>query len=1307
MRTSLIGAVLSLAAFASPAAAAPELRFVVLRLADPPTAVRVAAERAAGRPMPPDAQRAWTARLAAAQVPLEAELAAAGVPVVARLQRTVNGLLVRAPASELPRLASLPGVVGVAPALTLRPALASSVPHIGATILASELGLDGAGVDIGVIDSGVDYLHAAFGGPASPEAYSANDPTIIGDSLDGAPLFPTAKVVGGTDFVGESYDAETYDLPEPDPDPMPSYNKIDPETGEITAYDEHGTHVAATAAGFATADLAPGVAPGARIWALKVFGQGSTNVTTAAIEWAADPDGDGDLSDALDVLNLSLGTGFSGAATTSAEQLALDAFVGLGGVVVAAAGNEGDLPFVHSAPGSYASVISVANSYGPGETGTFVVVDEPSPLAGSYPARQASKQFAPSLSTAGPLTGALVYAGDGCEAADFPAEVAGQLALIDRGGCTFTVKLGHAGAAGAVGAVVINHEDGEPISMSGEPPSPIPGVMLWKETGDPIRAAILEGEALTATVGAGLPNPKLADVVNPGSSRGPGYGAVGGAEGVLCKPDVAAPGSHIRAARAGTGVKTKSKTGTSMASPHVAGLAALLRQAHPEWTPRDIKARLVTTAAAGWLPGNPALAGKGGIAPVARGGAGTVDGVAAVAGDLVAAAEAADPLAGVAVDLGHHALTAPLTLTRTVIVRNGGDASKELDAAFAWRTGEPKGGVTLTVDPATLAVPPGGEASLTVTVALDPAALAPWTLANRAPDEVHMNDAAAFGAAEIDGWVVLTGAETLRVPLYGLARPVANAHVTDACLSPGGATLTLENDGAVDGWTEAFTLLAEDPDEPGVWDGADIRAVGARAATLGGEPALQIALVTWGPRVHPTSAALQVYLDADADGTADFVLVVRFDDWPYGQTQTGRPVGLLYALGGEELTPVDQQYVVSDLLSARLVLTVPLEALGLEDLDAGVRLWALSTDRGSEGGAGTVDLVPDGLNVQWITSQPKALVAGGACSEWRLAAPGFPVAGDVAPQVTAAPTCASGQGGLLLLHENAPGTAEADVVAAPAVDVSAACAAQLDLSVPADGCTVELDAADLVTAQPAVEGPCALNLSLEALEPAAVGPGDTPVAVRFRDALGRAHDCTSVVRVTPQGPPTVTCPDDPVDRGALPWEAPIAATGTCGVTIERGAVTCVGAADEATGCEVWVVDGALRVAYVDPAATAVDVGLVATDGAGQVTEVTCTLPVAAPKPAEDAGPKGGAPDAAVAGGADAPDAGPGGDAGDAGADVEQAAESGAPGDDGCSAGPAPSPPLALLASLLACLPGITARRARRRSTPTRRSCAAG
>jgi subtilisin family serine protease len=203
---------------------------------------------------------------------------------------------------------------------------ATSVPLIGAPTAWQSYGKTGAGIRIGVIDTGIDYVHTNFGGSGTAAAYAiANNPNnnLPGTALpimNGAtPLFPNAKMVGGWDFAGDAYNGNN--TPAPDPNPQDC---------SVADGGGHGSHVAGTAAGYGVRDdgstypgpydntvpfdtmrIGPGVAPQASLYALRVFGcTGSTNLTVQAIDWAMDPNGDGDLSDHLDLINMSLGSAY-------------------------------------------------------------------------------------------------------------------------------------------------------------------------------------------------------------------------------------------------------------------------------------------------------------------------------------------------------------------------------------------------------------------------------------------------------------------------------------------------------------------------------------------------------------------------------------------------------------------------------------------------------------------------------------------------------------------------------------------------------------------------------------------------------------------------------------------------------------------------------------------------------------------------------------------------------------------------------------------------------------------------------------
>ncbi|MEV7024448.1 S8 family serine peptidase, partial [Kitasatospora sp. NPDC093558] len=253
-------------------------------------------------------------------------------------------------------------------------------------------GNTGKGVRIGVIDSGIDYTHADFGGPGTEAAYRS----VERGKPAPAGLFPTAKVIGGKDLVGDDYDPDP-SSPHHQPVPHPSDNPIDCDR------NGHGTHVAGTAAGFGvTADghtytgpyragldpagfkVGPGAAPGAQLYAIRVFGcEGSTDRLAQALDLAADPNGDGDLGDRLDIVNLSLGSRFG--SPDDADAVAVDHLAALGTVVVAAAGNEGDVYGIGGSPGTAARAIAVAASvHGHADTDGITVL-APAALAGAVP----------------------------------------------------------------------------------------------------------------------------------------------------------------------------------------------------------------------------------------------------------------------------------------------------------------------------------------------------------------------------------------------------------------------------------------------------------------------------------------------------------------------------------------------------------------------------------------------------------------------------------------------------------------------------------------------------------------------------------------------------------------------------------------------------------------------------------------------------------------------------------------------------------------------------------------------------------
>jgi subtilisin family serine protease len=519
------------------------------------------------------AAQAQLATITTAQAALRVQLSALDTRVIFAVQRVYNGVAVFANREQQAVIAALPGVAAVHPLAPKQPTNAASVPFLGIPTLweaggppEMPVGLRGEGMRIAIVDTGVDYLHRTFGGPGA--GYSQNDPTRI-DDIAG---FPGPRVVGGYDFVGDDYNASASAdgdgaLPQPDPDPMDCYG--------------HGTHVAGTAAGsgvtaarttfngpydttvdFSGLYIGPGVAPRAAIYALKIFGcYGSTTLTDLALEWTVDPNGDGDFSDRMDVVNLSLGSPYGSEYDTSVVAANNAALVGV--IVVASAGNSGDIQFITSAPATADRAISVAATQ------------------------------------------------------------------------------------------------------------------------------------------------RTADLGAPFSARGPRRGDA------ALKPDLAAPGSGIISADAGTGADRVSSSGTSMAAPHVSGLMALLRQAHPAWRVEELKALAMNTAIlqVGRSTGSAAPP----LLPV-RIGAGRIDPPAAAA--ATALVYSADGSGRVSVSFGAPAVSGPYSAVQEVEVAN--KAGVTVTFALGYNSLVKLPGVAVGVPGAQLVVPPQSSVRVPITLNVDP-----------------------------------------------------------------------------------------------------------------------------------------------------------------------------------------------------------------------------------------------------------------------------------------------------------------------------------------------------------------------------------------------------------------------------------------------------------------------------------------------------------------------------------------------------------------------------------------------------------
>jgi subtilisin family serine protease len=736
------------------------------------------------------------------QAPVVAAARRAGVTVVSRYRAVGNGLLVHGTAARIESLRHVPGVLGIEPAPRVRMDLARSVPAVGADALAERLGYRGEGTIIAVADSGIDYTHAAFGGPGVPEAYLAATGAAerIDDEWDGSRLFPNDVVVGGWDFVGPNYTApdlcspaqeaagDCTGTPHPDPDPLDQHS--------------HGTHVGSAAGGRATAGVYHGVAPAARLVALKLFGPprniGDTDETidvlVDVVEWCVrvnlgqDVPGIAPPAPAtIDVLNLSLGEPY--AQGTRFVDDAFAAAMQAGIVVVAAAGNNSDVPYIVAAPGASPHALSVAS----------------------------------------------IALGDG----DGTDGIAGH------------------------------------------------------------------------------------------SSRGPTV------HGVL-KPDIAAPGANILTARFGTGTEGAPNSGTSLATPHVSGAAALLFQrARSEGlttlSARDIAALLMNYA-------RPLVGAAGEVSvadvPITRQGAGRLD--VARSGSAKILARAGDIAS---LNVGVRSVAAAETITRAITVRNLDAAPVSLRVGtypFAARSADGTGppGVTVTVPSAPLSVDARGTGNVVVTFTLDPTRLDPWPRPGIDPGWQG-----AWTADEASGYVTIApvdaggspvaGAEVASVPYFLNARPASAIEVQPGPMTDA-TRLSLRNRSDRGGRVELFVLpdgaRAGDRDEADVWGELDVRQVGVRFDPAAGVVMFAVALHD--VSVVPALTAYELYLDVDRDGVTDYrvrtgpsegapdAATVRVGAW---DEATGSLIG----------AERDTGTFTTDLHARVALIGVPLEALGM------------------------------------------------------------------------------------------------------------------------------------------------------------------------------------------------------------------------------------------------------------------------------------------------------------------------------------------------------------------------------------------
>jgi subtilisin family serine protease len=713
---------------------------------------------------------------------------------------TNNGVAVRLSARQAMELAKLPGVVALAKDRKAQPTTTESPYFLGLDAdggLWDLLGGDeiaGAGVVVGVIDSGIWPESTAFaGGTGIPVPADWHGQCVAGESFSAKNC--NDKLIGARYYV-KGFNKQN----------IAKADYLSPRDGS-----GHGSHTSSTAAGnhgtTVTIDgnqigTGSGMAPGAKVAMYKVCWEarpgaqpgcyGSDSV--AAINDA--------VLDGVDVLNYSIG----GSSESSVLNSVAQAFRGASnaGVYVAnSAGNSGPGASTLDHPAPWVTTVAAA---------TFRRAFQAVELGNG--ARYVGASTTPSLPTATPLvTSVSVKAASAtnanaalCVAGSLdPAKAAGKVVQCDRGVVDRIEKSFEVKRAGGVGMVMTNTS---PNSLNGDY-HPVPSVHVDEVARTAIQAYITSAGAgatakivpLTAAELAAAPQvPEIAAF----SSRGPSTTT----EGDILKPDIAAPGVDVVAAVAppsNHGRNWDFYSGTSMSSPHIAGIGALMKAAHPTWTPSEIKSALMTsTTGTVSSATDPFAQGAGFVNPNNAVDPGLVypttpneyrSYMISLGVQFVPPFNTLPPIQASNLNQGSIAigkLAGVETVTRRV--KNVGSTSS------TYRASAVVDGFDAVVTPSSLRLAPGEEATFTVKFTRTDAPLGDWAVgaltwtdrthrvsspiavqpvAVSAPAEVHA-DASASGAEDFD--IVLGSSEPLDLSMAGLVgvTPVADSVTTGA-----------------------------------------------------------------------------------------------------------------------------------------------------------------------------------------------------------------------------------------------------------------------------------------------------------------------------------------------------------------------------------------------------------------------------------------------------------------------------------------------------------------------------------------------
>ncbi|SDM39423.1 PA domain-containing protein [Psychrobacillus sp. OK028] len=566
---------------------------VIVHLSEKPVALEQGMSQLKGKKFSNARANEVRANVKAQQAKVKKELNAKKVQMTQgyTFDTVLNGFATTVKADDLPKFLTVEGITLIEPDATvyasedntmksselikdetLEAQMNTSVSFLGIEQLWDE-GIEGQGVKVAVLDTGIDKDHPEFAG-----IYK-----------------------GGKNFIPNS---STYSKPRADDDASETLPSERPAgTPEFNAngssfYTSHGTHVAGTIAAIGANEFGiKGIAPKVDLYAYRVlgaYGSGATSGIVKAIETA--------VIEKMDVINLSLAGGAN--SETDAGSFAINNAMMAGTIGVIATGNSGPNRGTMGTPATARLGIAVGNTTNPetkhnGEVNITVGdynLTKQLPLMGTTFGKDLATQLQGEFDL-------VAIPGNG-EVKDFEGiDVNGKVALISRGSIAFVDKIANAKANGAVATIIHNFAGGTNApnisgTFLGDSFAFLPTFDMSVTDGDAIRAALAGGTG-KVSFGKFASIKTLGDDVNSSSSRGPST------PNFDIKPDVTAPGTNIMSTipmyktdfpDAVYGEAYDRKTGTSMATPHIAGIAALVKQANPDWNAFDVKVALSNTA---------------------------------------------------------------------------------------------------------------------------------------------------------------------------------------------------------------------------------------------------------------------------------------------------------------------------------------------------------------------------------------------------------------------------------------------------------------------------------------------------------------------------------------------------------------------------------------------------------------------------------------------------------------------------------------------------------------------------------------